>query len=50
MSSKLRLAHFLFNESLTLPLRQRIDEIIEETNTEYNIKFDFSIIHNRKIK
>lgn len=49
MSSKLSLAHFLFNENLT-PLRQRIDEIIEETNTEYNTKFDFSIIHNRKIK
>lgn len=43
-------SNFLFNENLTLPLRQKIDEIIEETNTEYNTKFDFSIIHNRKIK
>lgn len=42
--------NFLLNENLTLPLRQKIDEIIEETNTEYNTKFDFSIIHNRKIK
>lgn len=43
-------SNFLLNENLTLPLRQKIDEIIEETNIEYNTKFDFSIIHNRKIK
>ncbi|MFQ6792973.1 MAG: Abi family protein [Thomasclavelia sp.] len=43
-------SNFLFNENITIPLRQKIDKIIEETNTEYNIKFDFSIIHNRKIK
>ena len=29
-------SNFLFNKNITLPLRQKIDEIIEETNIEYN--------------
>jgi|GEM_PF-1856496 abortive infection bacteriophage resistance protein len=45
-----RWSNFLFKENLTLSLRKKMDEVIEKTNKEYNTMFDFSIIHNRKIK
>lgn len=41
---------FLYNEEVALPLREKIDNIIDQVNKEYDTDFDFSIIQNRNIK